>query len=106
LLDGGEHEDSQRNPVEKFGRRRMISGEPPSKRNDDDTDEQNLHRLHPRKSVVRNRRRRVCSERKHGETLEQGGDTEKSYSDGCPSVGVRNKMIVARQTIPQDTKGP
>ena len=87
MLDGGEHEESQRNPVEKCGRRWMISEESPSQRNYYDTDEQNLPRLHPRKSVIRNRRRRVRSKRKHGEALEQSGDAEKSKSDGCPSVG-------------------
>ena len=87
MLDYGEYEESQRNPVDKCGRRWTISGESPSKRNDDHTDQQYLPRLRPSKPVIRNRGRRVRSGYKHGETLEHSGDAEKSNPDGCPSVG-------------------
>lgn len=78
LLERGEHEESQRNPVDKCGRRWTISGESPSKRNDDYADKEYLSSLRPSKPVVRNRGKKVRSDYKHSETLEQSRDAEKS----------------------------
>jgi hypothetical protein len=102
LLDRREHEESERDPVNKRGRCWVFPRESPSKTNDNYAEKQNRRSLRPSSSVVGNRRRRVRSEYKYAQAPVQTSDAGPLDAH---RLAVRNRMTAERQTMPQETKG-